>query len=108
MVQSGGASRRGAMWSAASGLKTQKARRRAFCFAMTRSLCPGDAGTHELFLVHSKPGSRSNRVGRVQLSSLRRSSQRSSRLLMKELLDLVRPGLPLRALPNAAPRSVAK
>lgn len=47
--------------------------------------------------------------GRVsQLSSRRRSSQRSSKLLMNELLGLVLPGFPLLALPKAAPRNVAK
>ena len=46
--------------------------------------------------------------GDGQLSSRRRSSQRSSKLLMNELLGLVLPGFPLFPLPKAAPRNVAK
>src|SRR4029453_540848 len=43
-----------------------------------------------------------------QLWSRRRSPQRSSRLLMNELLDFDFPAFPFRALPNAAPLRVAK
>src|SRR4029453_597602 len=43
-----------------------------------------------------------------QLSSRRRSSQRSSRLLMNELLDFDFAAFPFRVLPNAAPLRVAK
>lgn len=51
---------------------------------------------------------RANAGGQAQLSSRRRSSQRSSRLLMNELLDFDFPAFPFRALPNAAPLRVAK